>query len=100
MYIFQGGFVGTSAADSRFAVPCPSDRNALRNPPRQHVLTVRHKRRKTNDSGNFAAKRQEKMETANAQNSTFANRTSRHTTKICKRAVFLPTHTDRQKLKL
>ena len=33
-----------------------------------------------------------KMETANAQNSTFANRTSRHTTKICKRAVFLPTH--------
>jgi len=30
--------------------------------------------------------------TANAQNSTFANRTSRHTTEICKRAVFLPTH--------
>ena len=27
-------------ADSRFAVPCPSDRNALRNPPRQHVPTV------------------------------------------------------------
>ena len=30
--------------------------------------------------------------TANAQNSTFANRTIRHTTKVCKRAVFLPTH--------
>ena len=27
-------------ADSRFAVPCPSARNALRNPPRQHVPTV------------------------------------------------------------
>ena len=37
-------------------------------------------------------KENKKMETANAQNSTFANRTSRHTTKICKRAVFLPTH--------
>jgi len=32
------------------------------------------------------------MKNTNAQNSTFANRTSRHTTKICKRAVFLPTH--------
>jgi len=32
------------------------------------------------------------MENANTQNSTFANRTSRHTTKVCKRAVFLPTH--------
>jgi len=32
------------------------------------------------------------MINANAQNSTFANRTSRHTSKICKRAVFLPTH--------
>jgi len=30
--------------------------------------------------------------TAHAQNSTFANHTSRHTTKVCKRAVFLPTH--------
>jgi hypothetical protein len=36
--------------------------------------------------------RRDKMKNANAQNSTFANRTSRHTTKICKRAVFLPTH--------
>jgi len=33
-----------------------------------------------------------KMETADPQNSTFANRTSRHETKVCKRAVFLPTH--------
>ncbi|HOF55409.1 MAG TPA: hypothetical protein PLB43_05700, partial [Prolixibacteraceae bacterium] len=33
-----------------------------------------------------------KMETANTQNSTFANRTSRHTTKSCKRALFLPSH--------
>ena len=39
-YILQGGFGGTPTADSRFAVPCPSDRNALRNPPRQHVPTV------------------------------------------------------------
>jgi len=36
-YILQGGFGGTTTADSRIAVPCPSDRNALRNPPRQHV---------------------------------------------------------------
>ena len=28
--------------DSRFAVPCPSDRNALRNPQRQHVPTRQH----------------------------------------------------------
>jgi len=39
-YILQGGFGGTPTADSRFAIPCPSDRNALRNPPRQHVQTV------------------------------------------------------------
>jgi len=32
------------------------------------------------------------MKNANAQNSTFAIRTSNHTTKNCKRAVFLPTH--------
>jgi len=31
------------------------------------------------------------IETADAQNSTFANRYSRHETKVCKRAVFLPT---------
>ena len=31
---------GTPTANSRFAVPCPSDSNALRNLPRQHVLTV------------------------------------------------------------
>jgi hypothetical protein len=30
--------------------------------------------------------------TAHAQNSTFANRTTPHTAKVCKRAVFLPTH--------
>ena len=29
---------------------------------------------------------------ANAENSTFANHTSQHTTEVCKRAVFLPTH--------
>ncbi len=40
MYILQGGSGGTPTADSRIAVPCPSDRNALRNPPRQHVPTV------------------------------------------------------------
>ena len=28
--------------ESRFAVPCPSERNALRNPPRQHIPTVMH----------------------------------------------------------
>ncbi len=28
------------------------------------------------------------MKNADTQNSTFANRTSRHTTKVCKRAVF------------
>ena len=33
-----------------------------------------------------------KMETADPQNSTFANRSNRHETKVCKRAVFLPTH--------
>ena len=32
------------------------------------------------------------MKNANAQNSTFANRTSQRTTEVCKRAVFLPTH--------
>lgn len=36
----RAGFGGTPTADSRIAVPCPSDRNALRNPPRQHVPTV------------------------------------------------------------
>ena len=39
--ILQGGGGGTPTADSRFAVPRPSGRNALRNPPRQYVLTVR-----------------------------------------------------------
>ena len=39
-YILQGGFGGTPTTDSRIAVPCLSDRNALRNPPRQHVPTV------------------------------------------------------------
>ena len=39
-YILQGGVGGTPTADSRFAVPCPPDRNALRNPSRQHVPTV------------------------------------------------------------
>ncbi len=33
--------------DSRFAVPCPSDKNALRNPPRQHVPTVTSHLKKT-----------------------------------------------------
>ena len=33
----RAGLGGTPTADSRFAVPRPSDRNALRNPPRQHV---------------------------------------------------------------
>ncbi|MEZ5199414.1 MAG: T9SS type A sorting domain-containing protein, partial [Bacteroidales bacterium] len=37
-------------ADSRIAVPCPSDRNALRNPPRQHVPTVtQHSKREKNN---------------------------------------------------
>ncbi len=36
----RAGVGGTPTADSRIAVPCPSDRNALRNPPRQHVPTV------------------------------------------------------------
>ena len=36
----QGRFGGTPTADSRIAVPCLSDRNTLRNPPRQHVPTV------------------------------------------------------------
>jgi len=36
----RAGFGGSPTADSRIAVPCPSDRNALRNPPRQHVPTV------------------------------------------------------------
>ncbi len=36
----RAGFGSTLTSDSRFAVPCPSDRNALRNPPRQHVPTV------------------------------------------------------------
>lgn len=40
VHIAGRGFGGTPTADSRFAVPCPSDRNALRNPPRQHVPTV------------------------------------------------------------
>jgi hypothetical protein len=40
-YILQVGSSGSPTADSRFAVPRPSDRNALRNPPRQHVPTVR-----------------------------------------------------------
>jgi hypothetical protein len=36
----RAGFDGMPTAGSRIAVPCPSDRNALRNPPRQHVPTV------------------------------------------------------------
>ncbi len=40
VHIARAGFGGTPAADSRFAVPRPSDRNSLRNPPRQHVPTV------------------------------------------------------------
>jgi hypothetical protein len=46
---------------------------------------------KKQHSRQLATKRQ-KIKTANAQNSTFANRTGRHTTKICKKAVFLLTH--------
>ena len=34
------GFVVCRSLDSRFAIPIPSDRNALRNPPRQYVPTV------------------------------------------------------------
>ena len=33
-------------ADSCIAIPCPSDRNELRNPPRQHVPTVTNKPKK------------------------------------------------------
>ena len=40
-YILQGGCGNTPTADSRIAVLCPSDRNALRNPPRQHVPIVK-----------------------------------------------------------
>ncbi len=43
MCIFQSGVGGAPAADSRFAVPCPSDRNALRNPLRKHAPTVMYK---------------------------------------------------------
>ena len=57
------------------------------------LVSIVKKTQRQIDNGKFAAKRQKrKMENANAQNSTFANRTSRHTTKVCKRAVFLPTH--------
>jgi hypothetical protein len=41
-------------------------------------------------SGVFATK-DKLSDTANAQNSIFANRTNRHTTKVCKRAVLLPS---------
>ncbi len=34
------GFGGTPTADSSIAIPCPSDKNAIRNPPRQNVSTV------------------------------------------------------------
>jgi hypothetical protein len=37
---FRTSLVRFVTADSRIAVPCPSDRNALRDPPRQHVPTV------------------------------------------------------------
>jgi hypothetical protein len=43
------------------------------------------------DKGQFNTKKKNQIMTANAQNSTFANRTSRRKTKVCKRAVFLPT---------
>ncbi len=47
MCIFQSGVGGAPAADSRFAVPCPSDRNALRNPLRKHAPTVMQHIKKT-----------------------------------------------------
>ncbi len=34
----RAGFGGTPTADSRIAVPCPSDRNALRNLPRNPII--------------------------------------------------------------
>ena len=48
---FQSGFGGLPTADSRIAVPCPSDRNALRNPPRQHVPNVSKHIVTTNHNG-------------------------------------------------
>jgi len=67
-----------------------ADRYAARKPPLAICVTVTNKPKKS-DSGNFAV-RKKKNETANAQNNTFANRSSRHETKVCKRVVFLPTH--------
>jgi len=44
------------------------------------------------EKGQFDTKTKNKIMTANAQNSIFANLTSRHKTKVCKRAIFLPQH--------
>jgi len=57
-----------------------------------HSMDVRGKFKKTTQRTICYLKTEKKMKNANAQNSTFAIRTSRHTTKNCKRAVFLPTH--------
>jgi hypothetical protein len=38
--------------------------------------------------GHFSKYKKTNKLTATAQNSTFANRTSQHTVKVCKRAVF------------
>ena len=40
-YILQGGVRWYANCGFSFEVPCPPDRNAPRNPPRQHVPTVR-----------------------------------------------------------
>jgi len=44
------------------------------------------------EKGQFATKKKNQIMKTNAQNSTFANLTSRHKTKVCKRAIFLPQH--------
>jgi len=63
------------------------DENVARSPTLATPPAVSNKPKK-NDTAVILLQKDKIMETANAQNSTFANRKSRRTTKICKRAVF------------
>ena len=64
------------------------DSEVLRGSPTKHMRNVSNKPKKKNDTTVILLQKDKIMETADTQNSTFANHTNRRTTKICKRAVF------------
>jgi hypothetical protein len=56
------------------------------------ILCTCEQKPTTSDNLLQKGQKKEKQRTTSAQNSTFATRTNRHTTEVCKRAVFLLTH--------